>query len=73
VNDHKETRRYWKLKLEALDCTVPRIRWHWPVVRKTTWRWCRKGHALCRFYASTPLLKWNSSYITGGGFCSPDI
>jgi hypothetical protein len=39
LDDLKEKRRYWKLKEEALDFTVSRIRsgrGHGPVVRQTT-------------------------------------
>jgi hypothetical protein len=39
LDDGKETRRYWKLKEEALDCTVWRTgfgRGCGPVVRQTT-------------------------------------
>jgi hypothetical protein len=38
LDDLKEKRRYWKLKEEALDCTVWRIRFvrgYGPVVRQT--------------------------------------
>jgi hypothetical protein len=39
LDDLKEKRRYWKLKEEALDCTVWRTlfgRGYGPVVRQTT-------------------------------------
>jgi hypothetical protein len=41
LDDLKEKRRYWKLKEEALDCTVLRSRFgrgYGPVVRQTTER-----------------------------------
>jgi hypothetical protein len=39
LDDFKEKRRYWKLKEEALDCTLWRTRFgrgYGPVVRQTT-------------------------------------
>jgi hypothetical protein len=39
LDDLKEKKRYWKLKEEALDCTLQRTRFgrgYGPVVRQTT-------------------------------------
>ena len=38
LDDRKETRRYWKLKQEKIDCTVWRTRFergYGPVLRKS--------------------------------------
>jgi len=42
LDDHKETRSYWKVKAGALDCTVWNIRnkkYSGPVARQNSWWW----------------------------------